>query len=309
MSNIYKNIGDFTGNTPIVSLGNIKKSQNIKANILGKLEMLNPGGSSKTRIAKKMIEDAELDGRINKDSVLIEPTSGNTGIGIALIAAIKGMRAIFTMPETMSEERQKLLRAYGAEIVLTEGSKGMAGAIAEAERLSQEIPNAFIPSQFDNPSNAIAHLESTGPEIWEATNGDIDIFVAAVGTGGTITGTGQYLKKKNPNIKVVAVEPSDSPMLSKGEKGPHKIQGIGAGFIPEVLDTSVYDEVAAIGWEEAYEAARMLAAKEGILVGISSGAAMAAAIAEGQKEENKDKNIVVILPDTGERYLSTDLFE
>ncbi len=309
MSSVYKNIGEVTGNTPLVFLGNIKSELNIKANILGKMEMLNPGGSIKTRIAKQMIEDAEIEGRINKDSVLIEPTSGNTGIGIALIAAIKGMKTIFTMPETMSLERQKLLKAYGAEIVLTEGSKGMMGAIEKAEELLKEIPNSFIPSQFENPSNPKAHLETTGPEIWEDTKGAIDILIAGVGTGGTITGTGIFLKGKNPNIKVIAVEPSDSPVLSRGEKGPHKIQGIGAGFLPKVLDTKVYDEVVEVGWEEAFQGTRLLASEEGVLAGISSGAAMAVAIMEGQKEENKDKNIVVILPDTGERYLSTDLFD
>ncbi len=309
MSNVYKNIGEVTGKTPLVFLGNIKSELNIKANILGKMEMLNPGGSIKTRIAKQMIEDAEIEGRINKDSVLIEPTSGNTGIGIALIAAIKGMKAIFVMPDTMSVERQKLLRAYGADIVLTEGRKGMIGAIEKAEELLKEIPNSFIPSQFENPSNPKAHLETTGPEIWEDTKGAIDILIAGVGTGGTITGTGIFLKGKNPNIKVIAVEPSDSPVLSRGEKGPHKIQGIGAGFLPKVLDTKVYDEVIEIGWEEAFQGTRLLASEEGVLAGISSGAAIAVAIMEGQKEENKDKNIVVILPDTGERYLSTDLFD
>ncbi len=309
MSDVYKNVAESIGNTPMVFLSNIKRELNLQGNILAKLEMLNPGGSIKTRIAKQMIEDAEIEGRINKDSVLIEPTSGNTGIGIALIAAIKGMRTIFTMPETMSIERQKLLKAYGAEIVLTEGGKGMVGAIEKAEELLKTIPNSFIPSQFENPSNPKAHLETTGPEIWENTKGAIDILIAGVGTGGTITGTGLFLKGKNPNIKVIAVEPSDSPVLSKGRKGPHKIQGIGAGFFPKVLDTKVYDEVIDVEWQEAFDGARVLATTEGILGGISSGAAMAVAIEEAKKEENKGKNIVVILPDTGERYLSTDLYE
>ncbi len=308
MAKVYKNVTEVTGNTPMVFLGNIKSSMRIEANILGKLEMLNPGGSIKTRIGKQMLDDAEISGLINKNSVIIEPTSGNTGIGIALIAAARGYKTIFTMPETMSVERQKLLRAYGAEIILTEGALGMGGAIEKAKDLLKEIPNSYMPSQFENPSNPKAHLETTGPEIWEATNGAIDILVAGVGTGGTITGTGIYLKGKNPNIKIIAVEPKDSPILSKGEKGPHKIQGIGAGFLPDVLDPKVYDEVRTVGWEESFEATRMLAREEGILAGISSGAALAVAIKEGMNQENKEKNIVVILPDTGERYLSTDLF-
>ena len=305
---VYQRIIDTVGHTPLVKLTNIEAKYNLHAKIYAKVESFNPAGSVKDRIAKAMIEDAEKRGLINKDTVLVEPTSGNTGIGLSMVAASKGLRIILTMPETMSMERRNLLKAYGAELVLTEGSKGMKGAIAKAEELAKEIPNAFIPSQFTNPANPNIHYLTTGPEIYEDLDGQLDFFVAGVGTGGTISGTGKYLKEQNPNIKVVAVEPETSPVLSKGTPGPHKIQGIGAGFIPATLDTSIYDEIITIGNEEAMEMGRESARTEGLLVGISSGAAMKAAIKLAQREENKGKTIVVLLPDTGERYLSTAMF-
>ncbi len=305
---INQNILDTIGHTPLVELSNIEKKYNLKAKIIAKVESFNPGGSVKDRIAKAMIEKAEREGLINKDTVLVEPTSGNTGIGLSMVAASKGLRIILTMPETMSIERRNLLKAYGAELVLTEGSKGMKGAIAKAEELAKEIPNSFIPSQFTNMANPNIHYLTTGPEIYEDLDGQLDYFVAGVGTGGTISGTGKYLKEQNPNIKVVAVEPETSPVLSKGTPGPHKIQGIGAGFVPETLDTSIYDEIITIGNEEAMEQGRESARLEGLLVGISSGAAMKAAIKLAQREENVGKTIVVLLPDTGERYLSTAMF-
>ena len=306
---VYQRITDTIGHTPLVELTNIEVKYNLHAKIYAKVESFNPAGSVKDRIAKAMIEDAEKRGLINKDTVLVEPTSGNTGIGLSMVAASKGLRIILTMPETMSIERRNLLKAYGAELVLTEGSKGMKGAIAKAEELAKEIPNAFIPSQFTNPANPNIHYLTTGPEIYEDSDGKLDFFVAGVGTGGTISGTGKYLKEQNPNIKVVAVEPETSPVLSKGTPGPHKIQGIGAGFIPATLDTSIYDEIITIGNEEAMEMGRESARTEGLLVGISSGAAMKAAIKLAQREENKGKTIVVLLPDTGERYLSTAMFQ
>ena len=306
--NTYKRIIDTIGDTPIVELHNIESKFALKAKIFAKVEFFNPGGSVKDRIAKAMIEDAEKQGLINKDTVLIEPTSGNTGIGLSMVAASKGLRIIIVMPETMSIERRNLMKAYGAELVLTEGAKGMKGAIAKAEELSKEIPNSFIPSQFTNRVNPKIHYLTTGPEIYEDLDGKVDIFVAGVGTGGTISGVGKYLKEQNPNIKVVAVEPASSPVLSKGTPGPHKIQGIGAGFVPQTLDTSIYDEIITIENEEALEMGRESARSEGLLVGISSGAALKAAIKLAQREENKGKNIVVLLPDTGERYLSTAMF-
>ena len=305
---IYSNILDTVGGTPLVELVNLEKKYNLKAKILAKVESFNPAGSVKDRIAKAMIEDAEKQGLINKDTVLIEPTSGNTGIGLSMVAASKGLRIILTMPETMSIERRNLLKAYGAELVLTEGSKGMKGAIAEAEELAQTIPNAFIPSQFTNMANPKIHYLTTGPEIFNDSEGKVDILVAGVGTGGTLSGTGKYLKEKIKDFKVVAVEPETSPVLSKGVAGPHKIQGIGAGFIPQTLDTSIYDEILPISNEEAFEKGRESARSEGILIGISSGAALSAAIKLALREENKGKTIVVIFPDTGERYLSTAMF-
>ena len=305
---VYQRIIDTVGHTPLVELTNIEAKYNLKARIIAKVESFNPAGSVKDRIAKAMIEDAEKRGLINKDTVLIEPTSGNTGIGLSMVAASKGLRIILTMPETMSIERRNLLKAYGAELVLTEGSKGMKGAIAKAEELAKEIPNAFIPSQFTNPANPNIHYLTTGPEIYEDLEGKLDYFVAGVGTGGTISGTGKYLKEQNPNIKVVAVEPETSPVLSKGTPGPHKIQGIGAGFVPDTLNTNIYDEIITIGNEEAMEMGKESARTEGLLVGISSGAAMKAAVKLAQREENKGKTIVVLLPDTGERYLSTAMF-
>lgn len=305
---IHKNVIELIGNTPLVQLTNYMKNNNIEANLIGKVEYFNPAGSVKDRIAKAMIDDAVAKGKIDKDTVIIEPTSGNTGIALAAIAAAMGNRIIITMPDTMSVERRNLMKAYGAELVLTEGAKGMKGAIAMADALAAETPNSFIPSQFTNPANPEVHRKTTGPEIWEATDGNIDILVAGVGTGGTITGTGEYLKSKNPNIKVVAVEPADSPVLSEGRAGSHKIQGIGAGFIPETLDTSVYDEVITITNDEAFETGRELAGRDGLLVGISSGAAVAAAAKLAARPENKGKNIVIILPDTGERYLTTAMF-
>ena len=306
---VYERIIDTIGHTPLVELKNIEKKYNLKARIIVKVESFNPAGSVKDRIAKAMIEDAERKGLINKDTVIVEPTSGNTGIGLSMVAASKGMRIILTMPETMSIERRNLLKAYGAELVLTEGSLGMKGAIAKAEELAKEIPNAFIPSQFTNMANPEIHYLTTGPEIFTDSDGKVDIFVAGVGTGGTISGTGKYLKEKIPGLKVVAVEPETSPVLSKGTPGPHKIQGIGAGFVPKTLDTNIYDEVLTIANEEAFEKGRESARTEGLLIGISSGAALAAAIKLAQREENKGKTIVVLFPDTGERYLSTAMFQ
>lgn len=308
MANIYTSADQLIGKTPLLELTHIEKEYTLKAKILAKLEYFNPAGSVKDRVAKKMIEEAEKSGKLTPDSVIIEPTSGNTGIGLAFAAAAKGYRIIIVMPETMSVERRKIVKAYGAELVLTEGSKGMKGAIEKAKELSKEISGSFIPGQFENPSNPRIHFMTTGPEIYADTDGTVDIFVAGVGTGGTITGTGRYLKSKNPNVKVVAVEPEQSPVLSKGEAGSHKIQGIGAGFVPDVLDTSVYDEVIAVSNEDAFSMGKYIGKKEGVLVGISSGAALWAAIQLAGREENKGKNIVVLFPDTGDRYLSTDLF-
>ena len=306
---VFQKIIDTIGNTPLVELSNLESKYNLKARIIAKVEYFNPGGSVKDRIAKAMIEKAEKEGLINKDTVLVEPTSGNTGIGLSMVAASKGLKIILTMPETMSIERRNLLKAYGAELVLTEGSKGMKGAIAKAEELAKEIPNSFIPSQFTNMANPNIHYLTTGPEIFKDLDGNIDYLVAGVGTGGTLSGTGKYLKENKPSIKVVAVEPETSPVLSKGTPGPHKIQGIGAGFIPQTLDTSIYDEIITIGNEEAMEMGKESAREEGLLVGISSGAAIKAAIKLAQREENTGKTIVVILPDTGERYLSTAMFQ
>lgn len=308
MSGIYKGTLGLIGNTPLVEVTNIEKDLGLEATVLVKLEYFNPAGSVKDRIAKAMIEDAEAEGKLKEGSVIIEPTSGNTGIGLAAIAAAKGYRAILTMPETMSVERRNILKAYGAEIVLTPGDKGMKGAIARAEELAKEIPGGFIPGQFTNPSNPKIHRETTGPEIWKDTDGKVDIFIAGVGTGGTVTGTGEYLKSQNQDVKVVAVEPDASPVLSEGTAGPHKIQGIGAGFVPEVLNTSVYDEVYRSRNDDAFETAKYLAAKEGISVGISSGAALHAAIEYARKPENRGKTIVALLPDSGDRYYSTALF-
>lgn len=306
---VYQKIIDTIGNTPLVELSNLESKYNLKARIIAKVEYFNPGGSVKDRIAKAMIEKAEKEGLVNKDTVLVEPTSGNTGIGLSMVAASKGLKIILTMPETMSIERRNLLKAYGAELVLTEGSKGMKGAIAKAEELAKEIPNSFIPSQFTNMANPNIHYLTTGPEIFKDLDGNIDYLVAGVGTGGTLSGTGKYLKENKPSIKVVAVEPETSPVLSKGTPGPHKIQGIGAGFVPQTLDTSIYDEIITIGNEEAMEMGKESARTEGLLVGISSGAAIKAAIKLAQREENAGKTIVVILPDTGERYLSTAMFQ
>ena len=305
---VYKAISDLIGNTPLVELTHIEEKEGLDASVVAKVEFFNPAGSVKDRIAKKMIEDAEKAGKIKTGATLIEPTSGNTGIGIASVAAAKGYKAIMTMPETMSVERRILLKAYGAKVVLTDGKTGMKGAIAKAKELAATIPNSFIPSQFENPSNPQAHYESTGPEIWKDTEGKVDIFVAGVGTGGTVSGTGKYLKDQNPNVKVIAVEPATSPVLSQGYAGPHGIQGIGAGFVPNTLDTSVYDEVFTVTNEQAYETGRLIAHNEGMLVGISSGAATYAAIQIAKRPENKGKTIVVLLPDTGERYLSTPMF-
>ncbi len=308
MSKIYTSADQLIGHTPLLELTHIEKQEQLSARIIAKLEYLNPAGSVKDRIAKKMIDDAEAKGLLKEGSVIIEPTSGNTGIGLAAVAAAKGYRAIIVMPETMSVERRQLMKAYGAELVLSEGSKGMKGAIEKADELAQQIPNALIAGQFVNPANPQAHIETTGPEIWEDTEGAVDIFVAGVGTGGTITGVGQYLKSKDSKVKVVAVEPASSPVLSKGVAGAHKIQGIGAGFVPQVLDTTVYDEIITVENEDAFATGRLLGRKEGVLVGISSGAAVWAAIQLAKRPENAGKNIVVLLPDTGDRYLSTPMF-
>lgn len=308
MANIYKGTLELIGNTPLVEVVNIEKELGLEATILVKLEYLNPAGSVKDRIAKAMIEDAQRQGLLNEDSVIIEPTSGNTGIGLAAIAAVKGYRLILTMPETMSVERRNILKAYGAELVLTEGAKGMKGAIEKAEELAREIPNSFIPGQFSNPANPAVHRATTGPEIWRDTDGVVDMFVAGVGTGGTLTGTGEYLKSKNPDVQIVAVEPADSPVLSEGKSGAHKIQGIGAGFVPEVLNTNIYDEIIPIENEAAFIGAKWLAKYEGVLVGISSGAALQAAIQLAKRPENQGKTIVALLPDHGDRYYSTPLF-
>ena len=308
MSNIYTSADQLIGKTPLLELTNIEKEEGLEATLLAKLEYFNPAGSVKDRIAKAMIDDAETKGLLKEGSVLIEPTSGNTGIGLASVAAARGYRIIIVMPETMSVERRQLMKAYGAELVLTEGSKGMKGAIARADELAKEIPNAFIPGQFVNPANPAVHKATTGPEIWADTDGKVDIFVAGVGTGGTITGVGEYLKEQNPAVKVVAVEPAGSPVLSKGTAGSHKIQGIGAGFVPEVLNTAVYDEIIAVENEDAFAAGKKVGRAEGVLVGISSGAAVWAAIQLAKRPENKGKTIVALLPDTGDRYLSTPLF-
>lgn len=305
---VFSSVLDMVGGTPLLEAGNLERELGLKAKILMKLEYLNPAGSVKDRIARAMILDAREKGLLKEGATLIEPTSGNTGIGLASMAASLGYRLILTMPETMSVERRNILKAYGAEIVLTDGARGMTGAIEKAKELAQEIPDSFIPGQFENPVNPKAHIETTGPEIWEDTQGQVDIFVAGVGTGGTITGVGTYLKEKNPNAKIVAMEPSDSPVLSGGKPGPHKLQGIGAGFVPETLDTEIYDEILTIGSEEAFSGARQIAQKEGVLVGISSGAAFAAAVKLAKRPENEGKTIVVLLPDSGDRYYSTPLF-
>ena len=306
---IYTSVQELIGRTPLMEIRNIEREEGLEARVLVKLEYLNPAGSVKDRIAKNMIEDAEEKGLLKPGATIIEPTSGNTGIGLAAIAASKGYRLILTMPETMSVERRNILKAYGAEIILTEGARGMTGAIEKAEELSKEISGSFLTRQFENPANPETHRKTTGPEIWEDTDGKVDIFVAGVGTGDTITGTGEYLKSKNPQVKVVAVEPSDSPVLSGGAAGPHKLQGIGAGFVPKALNTQIYDEILTLGSEESFAAAKLLAHKEGILVGISSGAALHGAIEIAKRPENKGKTIVVILPDSGDRYYSTPLFE
>lgn len=309
MSKIYTSADQLIGHTPLLELTHIERSLNLKARVLAKVEYFNPAGSAKDRIAKKMLDDAEMSGQLTADSVIIEPTSGNTGIGLAMVAAARGYRIIIVMPDSMSVERRKLMTAYGAELVLTDGAKGMAGAIKKAEQLAEEIPHSFIPGQFVNPSNPRAHYETTAPEIFEDTDGEVDIFVAGVGTGGTITGVGRYLKEQSSEIKVVAVEPKNSAVLSTGISGAHKIQGIGAGFIPDALDTDIYDEIITVSDEDAFETGRLIGKKEGILVGISSGAAAYAAIELAKRPENEGKTIVVLLPDTGDRYLSTQLFE
>ena len=308
MSKIYTAADQLIGHTPLLELTHIEKEQQLPAHILAKLEYFNPAGSVKDRIAKKMIDDAEAKGLLKEGSVIIEPTSGNTGIGLAAVAAAKGYRIIIVMPETMSVERRQLMKAYGAELVLSEGAKGMKGAIAKADELAKEIPNAFIPGQFVNPANPKAHIATTGPEIWEDTDGKVDIFVAGVGTGGTVTGIGTYLKSKNPNVKVVAVEPADSPVLSGGQPGPHKLQGIGAGFVPSVLNTGIYDEIFTVTTDQAFTTGRLIAHKEGILVGITSGAALYAAAQIAKRPENAGKTVVALLPDSGDRYLSTPMF-
>ncbi len=305
---IYKSALDLVGNTPLLEAGNFEKANNLEATVLVKLEYFNPAGSVKDRISKAIIEDAEAQGKLKEGSVIIEPTSGNTGIGLASVAAAKGYRIIITMPETMSVERRNIMKAYGAELVLTDGSKGMKGAIAKADELAAEIPNSFIPGQFVNPVNPATHKATTGPEIWEDTNGNVDIFVAGVGTGGTVSGVGEYLKEKNPSVKIVAVEPASSPVLSKGVAGAHKIQGIGAGFVPDTLNTDVYDEIIAVENDDAFATGKAFAKQEGVLVGISSGAALWAAKELANRPENKGKTIVALLPDTGDRYLSTPLF-
>ena len=308
MPKIYKSADELIGRTPLLELTNIEKTLDLKAKVLAKLEYLNPAGSAKDRVAKAMIDEAEKTGELTAESVIIEPTSGNTGIGLACVAASRGYRVIIVMPETMSVERRQIMKAYGAELVLSDGSKGMSGAIEKAEELAKEIPDSFIPGQFVNPANSKAHRETTGPEIYEDTDGNVDIFVAGVGTGGTITGVGEYLKSQNQKIKIIAVEPESSPFLSKGKAGAHKIQGIGAGFVPEVLNTSIYDEIITVSDEDAFEMGRMIGKKEGVLVGISSGAAAFAAVELAKLPENEGKNIVVLLPDTGDRYLSTEMF-
>ena len=306
--NVYHSITELVGKTPLLELGNIEKKYELEAKLLAKVEYFNPAGSVKDRIAKKMIEDAEADGRLKPGSVIIEPTSGNTGIGLAAIAAAKGYRILIVMPETMSVERRALMQAYGAELVLTEGAKGMKGAIAKAAELEKEIENSLVIGQFVNPSNPAAHRETTGPEIWQDTDGQVDVFVAGVGTGGTVTGVGEYLKSQNPNVKVVAVEPADSPVLSQGHAGAHKIQGIGAGFVPDVLNTKIYDEIIPVANDDAFKLGQEVAKNDGVLIGISAGAAVWAGIQLAKRPENKGKNIVVLLPDTGDRYLSTALF-
>lgn len=308
MSKIYTTMDQLIGHTPLLELTHIENECGLKARVLAKLEYFNPAGSVKDRIAKRMIEDAESKGTLRPGSVIIEPTSGNTGIGLAAVAAARGYRTIIVMPETMSVERRKLMKAYGAELILTEGAKGMKGAIEKAQALAKEMPNAFVPGQFSNPANPEVHYETTGPEIWADTDGQVDLFVAGVGTGGTVTGVGRYLKQQNPQVKVVAVEPADSPMLSKGTAGPHKIQGIGAGFVPQVLDTKIFDEIITVENDDAFAQGKEIAKEEGILVGISAGAALHAAIELAKRPENKGKNIVALLPDTGDRYYSTPLF-
>ena len=308
MSAIYTSADQLIGKTPLLELTHIEKELGLKAKVLAKLEYFNPAGSVKDRIAKAMIDDAESSGKLKAGATIIEPTSGNTGIGLAAVAAARGYRIIIVMPETMSVERRQLMKAYGAELVLTEGAKGMKGAIAKADELAQEIQNSFVPGQFENPANPAAHVATTGPEIWDDTDGKVDIFVAGVGTGGTVTGVGSYLKSRNPNVKVVAVEPASSPVLSKGTPGAHKIQGIGAGFVPDVLDTGIYDEIIAVENDDAFAAGKRVGREEGVLVGISSGAAVWAAIQLAKRPENKGKTIVALLPDTGDRYLSTPLF-
>ena len=308
MAKIYKSIEELIGRTPLMELSNLERKLELHATLLAKVEALNPGGSAKDRVAKRMVEDAEQAGILKAGATIIEPTSGNTGIGLAVMAAARGYRAIIVMPDSMSMERRLLMTAFGAELVLTEGAKGMTGAIEKAEELAKEIPNSFIPGQFDNPSNPAAHYETTGPEIWEDTDGKVDIFVAGIGTGGTITGAGRYLKEQNPDVKIIGVEPASSPLLTKGEAGPHGLQGIGANFVPSILDTEIYDEVITVTDEAAYEAGRTIARNEGLLVGISAGAALHAAVEVAKRPENAGKNIVVLLPDTGDRYLSTPMF-
>lgn len=309
MAKIYKNIEELIGKTPLLELTHLEEIHNLDARVLAKVEFLNPGGSAKDRVAKKMVEDAEAKGILKAGATIIEPTSGNTGIGLAVMAAARGYRAIIVMPDSMSMERRLLMSAFGAELVLTEGAKGMAGAIAKAEELAKEIPGAFIPGQFDNPANPQAHYESTGPEIYEDTDGKVDIFVAGIGTGGTITGVGRYLREKNPDVQIIGVEPASSPLLTEGRAGSHGLQGIGANFVPSILDTKMYNEIIPVKEEEAYAAGRAVAQKEGLLVGISSGAAIHAALEVAKRPENKGKNIVVLLPDTGDRYLSTPMFQ
>lgn len=305
---IYKSVDQAIGNTPLLELTNIEKELNLKANIFAKLEFLNPAGSVKDRVAKKMLDDAEKEGKLNKDSIIIEPTSGNTGIGLSSVAIARGYKIIIVMPDTMSVERRQIMKAYGAELVLSDGSKGMKGAIEKANEIAENTPNSFIPGQFTNPSNPKAHYESTGPEIYADTDGTVDYFVSGIGTGGTISGTGKYLKERKPSVKIVAVEPTESPILSEGKSGPHKIQGIGAGFIPETLNTDIYDEVITVSNEDAFHYGKLIGQREGFLVGISSGAALKAAVEIAKRDEATGKNIVVLLPDTGDRYLSTPLF-